>query len=192
MPLYPSIILADSPQAWYRLNEISGTVAHDNSGHGNNATLTGSFTLSQAGALGDIDTSIGFDGLTGTLTLPPALSRALVAWTAISLEYWINVGGWQHVVITWNGTTTLTYLNGVQVIPAPGGPLEVMADFSQSGSYQTAGIDEVAIYNYALSATQIRTHYWSIVLSTDRATIPGGTNTATLAGGSNQATITGG
>src|SRR6266446_7743064 len=97
---YSATILADNPQAYYRLDETSGTVAHDSSPNGNNGTLPASgITYSQPGAIvGDSNTSMLF-GASSALSLPYNLNPS--TWSALSLEYWINLtSGWQHVVVT--------------------------------------------------------------------------------------------
>lgn len=39
------MILAENPTAYYRMNETSGNIAHDSSGNGYDATLTGTETI---------------------------------------------------------------------------------------------------------------------------------------------------
>jgi hypothetical protein len=65
-PTYRDAVLADAPIAYWRFGEPSGTVAHDESGHGNDASLGGGITWGAAGALvGDADTAIRLDGTDG-------------------------------------------------------------------------------------------------------------------------------
>jgi hypothetical protein len=66
--VYASTVLADTPLAYWRVDETSGTVAHDASGNGNDAQYTGGVTLGSGGALiGDPDTAARLDGVTGHL-----------------------------------------------------------------------------------------------------------------------------
>ncbi|MGH7290731.1 MAG: LamG-like jellyroll fold domain-containing protein, partial [Myxococcota bacterium] len=95
-----------------------------------------------------------------------------------------TINAWQHVVGVfsassgpdgtgrYNGTQTL-YVNGVQVLtlanvnylPNPNKPLYIGAGGNEGlttdSNRFTGGIDEVAIYNTALSAAQIQAHYKS-------------------------------
>jgi hypothetical protein len=158
MSAYSSAILADSPQVYLRLDEVSSSVAYDSSGNGYNATLTGTYTQNQPGAItGDPDTSI-YLGLNGTINLPYGLNYT--TWTALSIEYWTNVtGSWVHVVLTCNNTTTLTYINGVVSSPVTPSLIEVSAIFDFAGATQACNIDEFCLYNYVLSPSQIAHHY---------------------------------
>jgi hypothetical protein len=63
---YASTVLSDSPLAYWRLDETTGTTAHDATGNGNDATYTGGYTQGAAGALiGDPDTAATLDGVSG-------------------------------------------------------------------------------------------------------------------------------
>jgi len=63
---YAAAVLADSPIAYWRLGESSGTVANDSSGNGHNGTYNGSPTLgvSPGAITGDSDTAVTFNGST--------------------------------------------------------------------------------------------------------------------------------
>src|SRR2546429_2006240 len=56
---YPSVILGDSPSAYYRLGEASGTTAFDSSGHNQHGTYLGGPTLGQPGALRSEERRVG-------------------------------------------------------------------------------------------------------------------------------------
>jgi hypothetical protein len=59
---YPSAVNADSPRGYWRLGEVSGTAAVNQTGGANGTYLSG-VLLGQLGALtGDSDTAAGFDG----------------------------------------------------------------------------------------------------------------------------------
>lgn len=78
-------VLADSPVAYWRLGEASGTTAADASGNNHPGTLVGGVTLGLPGALpGDPNTAMGFDGSTGVIT---AVFIAMPG--PISLETWV-------------------------------------------------------------------------------------------------------
>src|SRR5579872_137286 len=158
---YSSTILADAPQAWYRLNEASGLVAADSSGNGYNATLPATgITYSQPGAIvGDTDTSMLFSS-TATLALPYALNPS--TWTTLSLEFWIKLtSGWQYVVVTTSNTTGITtlYLNGVVYNTTTGDFIGIDTDIYYVGSPLSGNLDEIGLYNYVLTPAQILNHY---------------------------------
>jgi Concanavalin A-like lectin/glucanases superfamily len=75
---------------------------------------------------------------------------------------------WTHVVGTYDGTVGRLYVNGTLVASASGGYVVNPSTPFAIGAYQANGswdgffpgqLDEVAVYNTALTATQIRTHY---------------------------------
>ena len=171
---YYSTILADSPQAYYRLDETSGLVANDSSGNGHNATLPASgITYSQTGALvGDADTSMLFTS-TAALSLPYSLNPS--TWTALSLEFWTKLSsGWQHIVVTTSnstGTTTI-YLNGSVYSSGSGDFVGIDTDIYFAGSPLSGNLDEISLYNYALTSTQVSNHYTAGTTSSPSRTIP--------------------
>lgn len=162
---YAATILADSPVAYYRMNESSGVIAHDATSNHYDATLTGSFTLSQPGAIvGDTDTSILFNSASAALNLPYTLN--ITTFSALSLEFWINIASvWHHVAVTCNGPTTITYYDGSVISPGTAASIEISSIFSYAGSYLNGYLDEVAIYNYVLTSTQVLTHYHAANIS---------------------------
>ena len=82
---YQETVLADTPEAYWRLGESSGTTAYDSSGHGHSATYSGP-TLGQPGAMaGDSDTAAFFDSsdaihAAGTYFIPNLDSWTVEAW----------------------------------------------------------------------------------------------------------------
>ena len=85
---YSSTILADSPAAYWRLGESSGTSAADATSHGNTGTYTGGFTLGQPGALfGDADTAVKLDGISGYVSVA---NSATLQTNQVSIELWIK------------------------------------------------------------------------------------------------------
>src|SRR6266699_7347014 len=155
---YSLAILADTPQAYYRCNELSGLIAYDSTSNHYDAALVGSIGYSQPGALfGDPDTSLLF-GPTDSLNVPYTLNYT--TFTAFSLEFWINFGlGWHYVVVTCDGPNTLTYYDGAVTSPGTASPIEISSIFDWAGSYQTAYLDEIAIYNYVLTPALVKRHY---------------------------------
>lgn len=85
---YVGEVLADSPKAYYRLNESSGTVATDSSGNGHNGEYLGAPTFSQTDPITDEqDGAVSFDGVDDRISLPSVVSPAT---TSFSLEAWVK------------------------------------------------------------------------------------------------------
>src|SRR5437879_12419831 len=71
---------------------------------------------------------------------------------------------WAHLAATYDGTTIRLYVNGVQVasraqtgtIATSTNPLQIGGD-SLYGQYFQGAIDEVRVYNVALTGAQIQT-----------------------------------
>lgn len=88
---YSDEVLADSPLAYYRLGEASGTTMVDSSGNGRNGTYTGSPlpTLGVTGLLtGDSDTAAHFAGGSGGFG-----ETTYASWmdaTTLTVEAWVN------------------------------------------------------------------------------------------------------
>ena len=78
---YSSEVLADSPLAYWRLGEASGTTAVDSSGNGRDGTYGGSYALAQSGALTDPDTALGITGTTGRMNMSGASWMNVSTWT---------------------------------------------------------------------------------------------------------------
>ena len=76
-----------------------------------------------------------------------------------------NVGSWVHWALVRSGSTLRLYRNGTQVASRSDLPATTSAslsgDIGEFGAYYPAkaAIDEVAIYNAALSATTVQRHY---------------------------------
>ena len=72
---------------------------------------------------------------------------------------------WHHVAATWNGTELVLYLDGVAVdsTPAAAMSLDSSEAVGVSNSSDTLGfngaVDELAVYDYALSAEQVEMHF---------------------------------
>lgn len=203
---YEALIIACNPFAYWRLNETSGTVAHDYYG-GNDGTYN-NVTLGAPGALaGSPDAAAEFDGassyvstVSGLLNGKPAFTMTgwirraadqaartglfgqndLVEFGYIdnnTLECWTDNGldispnpipnsQWGHVAVVSDGSPgNLTmYANGKAIgsrshtLPGPsafsfnigGGGI-----FDAAGNFFNGRIDEVALFDTALSADKI-------------------------------------
>lgn len=84
---YPALILDETPIAYYRLDDGEGTTAQDRSGRGNHASLEGTITHAESGALSD-DGSITLDGTGGHLTVG---SLSGLAGDALTIELWVGL-----------------------------------------------------------------------------------------------------
>lgn len=80
----------------------------------------------------------------------------------------IPTTGWVHVMCTWDGTTALIYINGVQSGSATGFTGSVSTDpanfvtmgsIAGGGSYLNGLLSSCVIYNTALSAARVQAHY---------------------------------
>ncbi len=81
----------------------------------------------------------------------------------------VVIGQWTHLVLTYDGTNAILYVNGAVGIPA----IRITQFLANNGSRDLimgegpatgfapydGGMDEVAIYNYALSLSQVTNHY---------------------------------
>src|SRR5580765_2235388 len=92
-PTYFGTIKKDTPQAYYRLNEPSGTAANDSSGNTKTGTYTGTTTRSQIGALvGDGDTATRF---TAGYVQCPLLTAFNGTGPGFTVEFWVkSIGAW--------------------------------------------------------------------------------------------------
>jgi hypothetical protein len=83
----------------------------------------------------------------------------------------VTVGKWTHLVLSYDGTNAILYVNGVAAI-THGVPQYLANPGTGSGSDMLVGegpntgqipydgyVDEIAIYNYALSMAQVTNHY---------------------------------
>ncbi len=105
----------------------------------------------------------------------------------------LPVNTWTHLAATYDGATMRLYVNGVEVasraqtgaIATSANPLQIGGD-SLYGQYFQGIIDEVRVYNVALTAEQIQTDMntqISAIPDTEAPTAPGGL-TATAVSGS--------
>jgi hypothetical protein len=83
---YVATVLADSPVAFWELNELTGTTANDSSGNALSGTYTGGYTL---GAVPPVNApgAVLLDGSSGYVNCgTPAALNLTAAWT---LEAWV-------------------------------------------------------------------------------------------------------
>jgi hypothetical protein len=185
---YAEAVLTSKPIAYWRLDEIEGSVAVDSSGHNRPATLEGNYALFLPGPKlpglsvpGQVDRSVYLAG--GRLKAP--FYRLPVSYT-LEMWYW-NVpsagiqtpGGpkplatgpiptvtWHHLALAHDGRSTRFHFDGKQdEMPlADRGLLDRAAAMLFLDTRLGAGgefegqIDEVALYDRALDAAEIAAH----------------------------------
>jgi hypothetical protein len=90
---YNDTVLADSPAAYWRLGEASGTTAADASGNNRSGSYLNTPTLGVAGALsGDSNTAVGFNGTNEYVNVPYTAALNPASFT---VEAWAFVTGGQ-------------------------------------------------------------------------------------------------
>jgi hypothetical protein len=90
MSIYSKTILADTPIAYWRMGETSGTSIADSSGNSHSGTYASGVTLGQAGAIiGDTNLSVA-SGSAGVGSVALNLS----AQPIITLEFWLYESSW--------------------------------------------------------------------------------------------------
>jgi glucose/arabinose dehydrogenase len=88
---YSGAVLADSPLAYWRLGESSGSTAADASGNGRAGSYLNSPTLGAPGALsGDSNSSVGFNGTSQYVQVP---YNAALNPARVSVESWVYPTG---------------------------------------------------------------------------------------------------
>lgn len=81
----------------------------------------------------------------------------------------ISATGWQHVVFTWDGATSMIYIDGISkthtgdsisFLPYPSSPLKIGQNgVGTAGRYFNGRMDYFRIYNRALSPSEIKYSY---------------------------------
>jgi RHS repeat-associated protein len=86
---YAGTVLADSPGAYWRFGEASGTTATDLTGNGLNGSYAGGVTLGQPSGLGggDPSTSVSLNGSSGFVNV---VSTPTLQVNTVTLELWLK------------------------------------------------------------------------------------------------------
>jgi len=90
-PNYKAVVLADSPVAFWMLNETSGTTAYDSSGNGNTGTYIGGPTLGASTGLSGLPSGVALNGSGQYVSVPGSASLGAIS-TAFTVEGWFNMG----------------------------------------------------------------------------------------------------
>jgi hypothetical protein len=226
--LYRETVLADAPISYWRFDETSGLVAHDETGRfdgryddgptlgvaglfgANGAIEVGTGTTAHVSVAGDPLKLAGTNPFSIEVWILPRLfedyewiagtergpSQARLGWSLLvnaqaapSFEVWqpndaggatqvrgfslgaqgVVLDAWQHLVVTYDGTTHVGYLNGVvqesmpYSAPIPMGDALVWGcrrgDMDLIHCLDGWRLDEAAIYGTALPATRVAAHY---------------------------------
>jgi RHS repeat-associated protein len=169
------VILSDTPSAYYRLGETSGSTAADSSGHGVNGTYGASKTLGTAGAIaGDTDKSATDTSTSVALMTAPSASLPS-GNSARSLEVWMRtsgLGGSDFPIVgyggvqlrgDWNNELKL-YINGtfqtLAAAPFPMGDSNWhLYDLTFNGTTVTVYADGTTVLSFAVTISTDATSF---------------------------------
>lgn len=128
---YRDEILSDSPVGFWRLDEVSGTVAFDSSGNGRHGTYVGGYLQNSEGALSGGNQAVQFNGASGYVQLPGTWGNV----PAVTVEAWIQTsdpvppdfqsiiatpdGGFTHFQIHTTGNAGAYTSSGFVALPIP-------------------------------------------------------------------------
>ena len=127
---YSAVILADSPQGYWRMDELTGLTVVDYVAS-RNGTINGGVTLGQPSPIVG-STAMTFDGSTGYISVPH--DAALSPTGAFSIEAWVKYAGTGYVPIVNHFGTSPTY-NGF--ILSSGNIVAGKIAFWQGGGWTT-------------------------------------------------------
>jgi hypothetical protein len=109
---YDSVVLADAPAGYWKLNETSGTTVIDSSGNARNGTYTGGFILGKS--MANLDGAVQLNGTSGYATIPYAVWMDFSA--AWSVEAWIIPFSFGSGIIARGWTTGLSIEYAIALI----------------------------------------------------------------------------
>jgi hypothetical protein len=140
-------------EAWAKPNSLNGTTQTVLTKGDNNSTNTGGWQYRLSITSGNQWKALVYSGTT--------------SYAVTDTQDVPSTSAWAYLVLIRSGTTLTFYVNGVNVgsTSAPGalntgtGILAFGRAGSYAGYYFSGAIDEVAVYNYALSVNQIQSHY---------------------------------
>lgn len=147
---YAAEVLADSPIAYWRLGDASGSTMVDSSGNGRNGTYNNSPTLGVAGLLSsDADTAVNFASASSQ-SATFADDNSLDGLSAFTVEAWIKpttVSASQNMIVSRDGGTNRSFQfrlnNGkLEFLKISGGTGISSSTLSAGSTYHVA-----AVYN---------------------------------------------
>ena len=152
-PILSSVSLTGSLSAWFNLNTLKATNTYSGIAGNDNGNTS----------LNGADVYVDY----GTGKIVFEVSNSTVVNKVTTTNSFASPGNWYHVVGTWNGTGVNTYVNGalisstpqtVNVTPAYN--FTIGEDGAVSSFMYTNGyIDEVAVWNRSLNASEIQQIY---------------------------------
>src|SRR5579864_2195660 len=104
---------------------------------------------------------------------------------ALNAPYTLANGQWHYVVVTWNGTVFTLYVDGTSAGTWSNGGLQTTSTPLTIGNSSTS-LDEVAVYNRALSQSEVTAHFLASGNSQPAAPQAGSVGATA---GQNQATV---
>jgi hypothetical protein len=116
------------------------------------------------GTPSNINYALWMDG--NSLILRGAMHNDGVGWAATTGTYTLTDQTWHHIVLSYDGATLRLYVNGTErgnaactgYYPSPGLGLRVGRRWDLA-DYINGIVDEIGIYNRALTLTEIREHW---------------------------------
>jgi len=89
---YRAIVLAKNPVGYWRLGEVTGPTAVDETGNGHDGTYFGGVTYQEPGALAnDPNTAVGFDGLDAYVEVPDSVQFSqMTSGAGLTVEVWMR------------------------------------------------------------------------------------------------------
>ena len=172
------------PIARWKMDECQGTVLKDSAGATNSATLTGvtagtcddgtGTTAWSAGRLGKFNSSVKFDGTDDVATVTTGLNNiqsvsfwakpTTVPQNILQLNSSVNLpSNWSGATVYVNGvaggTVTANTWNHIVAVNATSTSANAIKFGLVGSTYFSGQIDDVQIFNYALTATQVKQLY---------------------------------
>jgi len=116
---YKTLVMSDTPLAYYYLNETGGTAAADATGNGNGGSYNGTFTLGQSGGVSnDPGSSVLFSTSGGHMD-SSVTSGSDGSFLALTMEAWVNfasVSGNQHVMGRTTGNSSYSNTGSMGIV----------------------------------------------------------------------------
>lgn len=137
---YDSVVLADSPVGYWKLNDTSGTTAVDSSTNANNGTYHGGFILLGANGIANLSGGVLLNGTSGYISVP-AISAYNVT-TAWSVEGWAMINSLPNASPNFitemftGGSNPVSFGLGINVDGSNSGAFEV--SYYTGSSWQSA------------------------------------------------------
>jgi hypothetical protein len=168
-PTYPSVVGADNPLVYYRLDESSGSTAHDSSGNNQSLTYGTHAVLGQTGLIaGDSDTAAS-DSTEALATGSP--SNMPTGNAARTLEIWFAT------------TSTPSYTGVITE-----GDFELVLDagntriYYSGGNFETPGVDyydgNPHLWDLTFDGSTIKVYFDGVEIARQAATMTTGANPA--------------